>query len=459
MKGKVTKTLFPWFLILTLTLASGVITPRPAFALSVYDYFAINYDTEFSKNVIGGGDVFYATVLGTADCKQDMPLTVAKGYITSRVVAQHRESGHKVTLNPSYTIDIEPFPNEQGETTEAQVVIPLAFPSGSPAGTYDIAGELIEAKVKSTLGFWLSVTPYLPAVEELGSVSYQPQNEDFTITGSLFDLAIYLDNGISLGDHVFQSEDGECRLAISDGTLCLTSHGEPLPELTMTQMAEPLAPPPGYLGVGLTYHLGPTGATFDPSLELTLTYDAAMVPAGVAESELVMAIWDEVNAEWVILAGSTINPGTDTITVALSHFSAFTILAPAPVLKPANFTVTNLTIAPEQAKPGEEITISVLVTNTGDLEGICPVILKVDGTVAATSDITLTGDSRQMIIFTTQKDAPGTYNIDVNGLPGTFTIEGATPGSLSWWLIGGIIAAVAAAITIPLVLRRRRRGF
>jgi hypothetical protein len=314
MRNRLTKTTFLWFLALTLTLAIGVITPRPALALNVYDYFVINYDTEFSQTVIGEGDVFQATISGTADCTQDMPLTVSKGYITSRVVAQHRESDLKATLNPSYTIHIEPFPNEAGETAEANVVISLSFPSGSPAGTYDIAGELIEAKVWSTPAGWLPVTPYLPAVEELGTVSYQPGDEDFTIP------------------------------------------------------------------------------------------------------------------------------------------------APAPAPKPANFAVTNLTIAPTEAKPGEEITISVLAANTGDLEGTCSVILKIAGTVVTASNITLTGDSNQRVTFTIQKDTPGTYDIDVNGLAGTFTVEGAAPGSLNWWLIGGIIAAAAAAIAIPLALRKRRRG-
>ncbi len=459
MRCKVTKTLFPWFLVLTLALAAGVATPKPAVALSVYDYFTINYDTEFSESVVGGGDVFYATVEGTADCKQDMPLTVSKGYITSRVVAQHRESGHKATLNPSYTIDIEPFPNEQGETTEAQVVISLAFPSGSPAGIYDIAGELIEAKVRSTFGFWLSVTSYLPSIEELGSVSYQPDEEDFTIVGSIFDLSLYLDSGLSLGDHSFQSDNGGCRLVISDGTLCLTSHGKPLAELTITEMAEPPTPPPGYHVVGLVYQLGPDGATFDPPLTLSLSYETPLVSASIDENELAIGMWDETNSEWIILEDSTTDPTTNTTSAALSHFSAFTILAPTPALNPANFIITDLTIAPEEAKTSEEITISVLLTNSGDLEGIYSLSLEIDETIEDTSDITLSGDSSRRVIFTTQKSVPGTYNVHVNGLSGTFKVEGASPlVSPSWWLIGGIIAAVAAAIAIPLVLRRRRRG-
>lgn len=451
MRRNITRMKALWLLALTLTLAAGVIAPRPAVALSVYDYFTINYDAEFSQFVVGGGEVFQATVQGTADCKQDLPLSISKGYITSRVVAQHRESGRKITLNPSYTMNIEPFPNEEGETTEAEVVIPLNFPYGTASGTYDIAAEPIEAKVQSALGFWLSVTPYLPSFEELGSVLYQPDDEDFTVTGSVFDLSTYMDNGIFTRDSVFLSDDGRCQLAINRDTLCLTENGEPLSELTMTEMETSPAPPEGYNIAGSVYQLGPPGATFDPPLTLTLTYKASMIPAGAAESELVIGMWDGPNG-WVILDESSLKPGSGTITTALSYLAAFTILAPTP-----SHSVTNLVIAPEEANIGEEITISVLLTNLSHLEGVHTVTLKIDDTVAATSNITLAGDSSQRVTFATQKGVPGAYNVDVNGLSGTFRVAGAATGGWNRWLTGGIIAATIAAIAIPMALRRRRR--
>ncbi len=464
MKCKIPERGVLWLLLIMLILATGVfISPRSAAALSIYDYFVINYDTEFSKDEIDGSEVFYATVSGTADCKQDLPLTVSNGYITSRVVAQHRESGHKITLNPSYTINIEPFPNEKGGTTEAHVVISLKFPPGSQAGAYDIAGELIEAKVQSTFGFWFTVTPYLPSTEELGSISYVPgdEDEDAVTIGSVFSLSSYLDNGISTRDFIFQADDARCQLMVKEDTLCLTEDGEPLSELTMSEMGDPPTPPGGSDIIGLIYHLGPDRATFDPPLTLTLAYDEPMIPAGMAEDDLVIAMWDETNDDWVILKDSMVDPSTDTISVAISHFSAFTILAPTPVLSPANFILSSLTIAPEEAESGEEIAISVLVINTGDLEGTYTVVLKIDDAVEATGDIPLADGSRQTVSFTTTKSIAGTYNVNVNGLSGTFEVKGAPPATLptevNWWLIGVIIAAIATGITVPLVLRQRRR--
>ena len=86
-------------------------------------------------------------------------------------------------------------------------------------------------------------------------------------------------------------------------------------------------------------------------------------------------------------------------------------------------------------------------------------------------EITLAGGVSESVVFTTSQDEADTYSVDVNGLPGLFTVEAATLPPLaptptptlesetkpSWWLIGGIIAAVVMAISIPLTLKWRRR--
>ena len=70
-----------------------------------------------------------------------------------------------MTLNPSYTLTVDPFPTDEGETASTSKDVPLQFPQGSQSGTYSIIAELIEAKVKAA-GFWLPpVTPLLPSSE------------------------------------------------------------------------------------------------------------------------------------------------------------------------------------------------------------------------------------------------------------------------------------------------------
>ena len=458
---------------------------RPALALSVYDYFTIDYDTVFSDYVIEGSEVFYATVIGTATCKQDLPLPVSSGYITSRIVAEHRGSGDRITLKSSFKLDIEPFPNKVGEIARESMVVPLRFPAGCRSGTYDIVGELIESRAvvtTSSITFSIPVSKYLPSSREMDSVTYIPDEEEI-IVGPAIDLSDYTDaGGIFIGDFIFQSSDGWCRLSIKKGTLCLNKDGEPLRELTMVTMEDRPAPPENYNIIGLVYDLGPDGATFHPAITIILSYDEPLLPGGVAEDALVIATWDEPSGEWVILEGGTVDPDTNTIAAPLSRFSAFVILVPtspgpAPPSGPGTLTITDLVITPQEADTGEEITISVLVTNNAELEDTYIVVLKINGVPEATGYIPLAAGSSLPVTFTTRKDIPGTYIVDVNGLSDTFEVRGTPPvappaeppvsppveppaprGETNPALVGGIIAAIATGIAVPLVLRQRRKG-
>jgi len=117
------------------------------------------------------------------------------------------------------------------------------------------------------------------------------------------------------------------------------------------------------------------------------------------------------------------------------------------------------------------------VTNNAELEDTYIVVLKINGVAEATGYIPLAAGSSLPVTFTTRKDFPGTYVVDVNGLSGTFEVRGnppvappaeppATPpaeppasqGETNPALVGGIIAAIATGIAIPLVLRQRRKG-
>jgi len=155
---------------LVLAASLSLISAPRAAAQSIGDYFDISYDpVEFSKDVIHGDETFYATIRGTATCKQDVP--VGKAILTSSAVAEHKVYSTEKTLNSSYTINIEPFPDEAGETCTIEKVIPLQFPPESESGDYDVIGELIEARVKVYF-FWYNVTDYLPQSQAMGSVEY-----------------------------------------------------------------------------------------------------------------------------------------------------------------------------------------------------------------------------------------------------------------------------------------------
>jgi len=173
MRQKLFSNRATWHPLIVLVLAAFLIplSPSPAAAISLGDYFQISYDSiEFKQTEIHGNEVFYATIKGEATCIEDLPVPVSEASITSRVVAEHQINGTSEILNPSYTVTIKPFPNKKGDTTEINKVIPLQFPGESESGDYDVVGELIEAKVKVLL--WIDVTSYLPSSQAMGSVTY-----------------------------------------------------------------------------------------------------------------------------------------------------------------------------------------------------------------------------------------------------------------------------------------------
>jgi len=104
----------------------------------------------------------------------------------------------------------------------------------------------------------------------------------------------------------------------------------------------------------------------------------------------------------------------------VSHFSAFAVLA---YTRPAAFTASALTISPAEVEIGETVTISVLVTNTGDLSGSYTVTLKIDNVVIDSKAVTLDGGASQKVTFITSKDVTETYTVSIDGLPREFTVE------------------------------------
>jgi hypothetical protein len=92
-------------------------------------------------------------------------------------------------------------------------------------------------------------------------------------------------------------------------------------------------------------------------------------------------------------------------------------------LVPASFTVSNMVITPERAKQGENIVISAMVTNNGELPGNYSAVLKLKGAVESTEEIELGPGESRKIAFKIAKTTPGFYNVELEGLSGRFVIE------------------------------------
>ncbi len=254
------------------------------------------------------------------------------------------------------------------------------------------------------------------------------------------------ESGKLLGDIVAFSLDNNVRVDIPSGTFARNRNNVILTGVRITTLAEPPGESEYMEMIGEAYELTPVGANFDPPITLTFRYHDLDIPEGISEDNLFVARWDEDSQEWIEVE-STVDLDANTISVKTDHFSIYTIIAPT---RPSRFTFADLSVTPTEANIGENVSISVLVTNTGDLTGNYQVILKIDGVAVATEDVELAGRASQTVTFTTANDVAGTYSANVNGVSGTFTVKTAAPAALptepsNWWLISIIAIAVVVA--------------
>jgi len=90
---------------------------------------------------------------------------------------------------------------------------------------------------------------------------------------------------------------------------------------------------------------------------------------------------------------------------------------------PATLAVRWLSISPAEADIGEEVTISVLVTNTGDVTGSYDVTLSINGAVEATEQVVdLASGASQEVAFAVTKETAGVYTVSVNGTTGSLVV-------------------------------------
>ncbi|MFC1981733.1 CARDB domain-containing protein [Chloroflexota bacterium] len=155
-------------------------------------------------------------------------------------------------------------------------------------------------------------------------------------------------------------------------------------------------------------------------------------------------------SEKVTFTTSKTEPGTYSVNVNGLSGSFMVMAAPAP----AAFTVSSLTMSPPEVVVGEQVTIGVLVSNIGGVSGSYEVSLKINGALEATKKVTLSPGTSEKVTFTTTKDKPGTYSVDVNGLTDSFIVK---KEPINWWVIGGIIGGVIVlGLLIYFFLVRRR---
>jgi len=124
------------------------------------------------------------------------------------------------------------------------------------------------------------------------------------------------------------SSDGMINLHIPAGTRAWNSEDEPLDELNMSR-ATVYPNASGDRTVIAAFNFDPDGATFVPGIVVTLSYTHSMIPAGVNESDLIVASYNESSRGWEYYNDRVVNTMAHTITFTVSHFTTFTIQTPS----------------------------------------------------------------------------------------------------------------------------------
>ena len=237
------------------------------------------------------------------------------------------------------------------------------------------------------------------------------------------------ESGIAQRDCRVTSLDGAVSLSIGEGTYLLNSEGQVLDSLSVTKVTSP-SPKPGS-AIASAYDFGPDGATFEPAISLTMSYDDGALPEEAREDELYIAYWD--GSQWQSLE-STVDTESHIVQTKVSHFTHFAIigeLAPLAEQEAGAFSLSAVSISPAEINIGEEVTLSVTVTNTGAQSDSHELTLKIEGAVVDTAEITLDAGASGTVTFTTTKDVAGTYTANINGKTDTFVVKEQEAGAFS----------------------------
>ncbi|KXA97986.1 hypothetical protein AKJ39_02680 [candidate division MSBL1 archaeon SCGC-AAA259J03] len=90
---------------------------------------------------------------------------------------------------------------------------------------------------------------------------------------------------------------------------------------------------------------------------------------------------------------------------------------------PADFSLTDLSIDPENPKPGEIVTISTKVRNHGEQTDDYEIELLIENRRENTETVELDPNTAKIVQFTTSRENEKTYRVKVNDLTGSFTVE------------------------------------
>jgi hypothetical protein len=125
----------------------------------------------------------------------------------------------------------------------------------------------------------------------------------------------------------------------------------------------------------------------------------------------------------------------------------------ATAAKPAEFTVTDLTITPSEAEEAEPILISANITNIGDLEGTYDANLTINNVLTQNQTIVVSGNNTSTIVeFTVIEETIGDYTVELGGLTGSFKIKAAPPTASNIHLSNPVVKPYEGWVDEPITI-------
>jgi hypothetical protein len=99
-------------------------------------------------------------------------------------------------------------------------------------------------------------------------------------------------------------------------------------------------------------------------------------------------------------------------------------VAPSPIEPPAPAALqtAGLTVNPAEIEPGQELSITAAVANTGDVEGSYIAELKIDDITQETMQVIVDAGETKAVTFVVVRDTPGIYEVALGGLNGQFEV-------------------------------------
>jgi len=240
------------------------------------------------------------------------------------------------------------------------------------------------------------------------------------------------------------SADNKVIISLGKDASCRDKEDNRLSTITISNQTDWPPVPEDYDIIGTAYEFQPAGAKFAPALSLTLSYVDNDVPQYASEEDIYIAYYDATAENWAPLT-SQVDTENNIVTAQVSHFTTFAIMGGAVIPPtPAKFSVTSLDLNSAQVEPGQEVLVTVNVTNIGGCEGSYALNLTINGAVEQTKTVTLAPLASDTVTFTVTKEEPGSYTISVDGLTKEFSVAALAPSWLSqyWWTIAvGLVVA------------------